>query len=128
MIRARQEDRQPRRQKKENREKEEERRKTMAMSLLSQGQVGKAVRRITSHGVADMNDARVRQQMEEKYPDRGRQLPDSVPKGCCIDSMSGLKDVLLGSPQEQEVSVQSISHVWQRSGGSRRWNCWHSLV
>ena len=67
-----------------------------ALLLLSRAHVSKAVRTITSYGIGDMSDPDILQQMEQKYPDRGIPLPDSVSRGQCIDNLRGLSDVLLG--------------------------------
>ena len=52
-------------------------RKTI-LSLLKRGQIGRAVRRICSHGIASMDDAEVQAALQAKYPGRGRGLPASV--------------------------------------------------
>ena len=77
-------------------EKERDKKRRNALSLLSRGLISKAVRSINSYGIGDMGDHEVREQMAAKYPDRGAPLPPSVTRGQCIDSLRGLKDVLLG--------------------------------
>ena len=47
-------------------------------------------------GIKDMKDPGVRQQMEQKYPDRGHPLPETVSRGQCVDNLHGLREVLLG--------------------------------
>ena len=79
----------------EDAKKEKEKKKAVALSLLAKGQIRKAVRRMTSHGVADIRDPVVKEQLKTKYPDRGRPLPDYLPKGRCVDSLVGLKEALL---------------------------------
>ena len=77
-------------------EKERDRKRRNALSLLSRGLISKAVRTINSFGIGDMEDPIVKQQMTDKYPDRGDPMPPTVTKGQCVDSLHGLKDVLLG--------------------------------
>ena len=43
-----------------------------------------------------MKDTAVRWQMEEKYPELGHPLPETVSRGQCVDSLQGLHEVLLG--------------------------------
>ena len=75
---------------------EMEKKRKRAMVLLAKGQVGKAVRVINSFGLGSMEDPAVRAQMEEKYPERGRPLPDMISKGQCVDSLAGMREALLG--------------------------------
>ena len=67
-----------------------------ALLHLSRSHISKAVRTNTSHGIGDMSDPDILQQMEQKYPDRGIPLPGSVTRGQCVDNLRGLRDVLLG--------------------------------
>ena len=69
-------------------------RKTV-LTLLARGQVGRAVRRITSHGVASHEELWVMEALRSKYPERGRNLPGSVSMGKCLDSLSCLKESIL---------------------------------
>ena len=100
---AEKEDRGPRRQaarREENErmaeEKAKDRKRRNALSLLSRGLISKAVRTINSYGIGDMEDQAVKNQMAAKYPERGIPLPASVPRGQCVDSLYGIKDVLIG--------------------------------
>ena len=65
------------------------------MLLLSKGLISKAVRRINSYGIGNMEDPAVLQQMEAKYPERGHPLPTEVSRGQCVDNLRGLRGVLL---------------------------------
>ena len=65
-----------------------------AAALISGGQIGKAMRRLLSNGVASVDDPAVLQQLKEKYPERSRPLPESVGYGDAIPSMSGLREQL----------------------------------
>ena len=58
-----------------------EKKKRNAVSLISKGQVSKAVNRMNSHGMASMEDPAVMQQVKAKYPKRGRPLPAQVTVG-----------------------------------------------
>ena len=64
------------------------------LALISSGQMSRAMQRVTSHGLASMDDPAIRQQMESKYPARGHALPDSVPKHSPADHLRGLRDSL----------------------------------
>ena len=64
--------------------------------MLSRGQIGRAVRRICSSGVASMDDPQVRNALQDKYKPREKDLPASVTKGQCIQSLGGLRESLLG--------------------------------
>ena len=69
-------------------------RKTV-LAMLSRGQIGRAVRRICSHGVASMSDPAVREVLQSKYKQRVKDLPTSVTKGECVQSLGGLRESLL---------------------------------
>ena len=73
--------------------KEQQRREVVG--LIHQGQVGKAMDRVISHGVADAHEPWVQEQLWEKFPDRCSQLPGSVAKLEPIDSFPDLKSSLL---------------------------------
>ena len=68
-------------------------RKTV-LSLLKRGQIGRAVRRICSNGIASMEDPEVQAALRAKYPVRGRNLTDSVTRSQCMDRLD-MKDSLL---------------------------------
>ena len=65
------------------------------MTRLSSGQVGAAMRRITSHGLAEASDPAVREQLRVKFPARNDPLPAYVAKVSPIESFTGLKESLL---------------------------------
>ena len=67
----------------------------VALSHLAKGQISKAVARLTSHGVADTRDPLVMASLKSKYVKRGRQLPATVTVGQPVDSVNGLKEMLL---------------------------------
>merc|ERR1711867_61898 len=65
------------------------------LALLGEGKVGKAMRRVTSHGLADPQDPDVARQLREKFPDRQQELPASVPRVARIEAFRGLRETLL---------------------------------
>ena len=93
-----------RREERETTEEEEDDRKRRKVLLhYGKGQVSKGVRTILSHGVANIDDPRVREQLERKNPPRRRELPHSVTKGEAVPNLRGLREGLLnlrrlGSP------------------------------
>ena len=76
------------------REAEQEKRRKEVVALISSGQISRAMSRVTSHGVASMDDPAVLAQVAAKYPARGRPLPDKVPKGQPVEHLRGLRDSL----------------------------------
>ena len=66
-----------------------------AVNLISQGQVSKAANRINSHGVADINERSVMQQVQSKYPARGRPLPETISLGKPVEGLRDLRESLL---------------------------------
>ena len=74
-------------------EKKKERK--VALTQLSKGHIGKCSSRLTSPGVADITDPVVMAALREKYPPRHRELPDTVTRGNCVDSLSCLRESLL---------------------------------
>ena len=75
-------------------EEEEERRRREVVSLISSGQISRAMQRVTSHGLASMSDPAVKAQVAAKYPPRGRPLPDRVPRGQPVEHLRSLRDNL----------------------------------
>ena len=68
--------------------------KRTAVDLIGKGQVSKAVSRICSNGVADINDPVIMEQIREKYPQRGRGLTVRVEKRLCVEGLGGLREDL----------------------------------
>ena len=68
-------------------------RKTV-LSMVARGQVGRARRRVTSHGLADTSDPLVRAAVLAKYPARSHHMPDTVLAGTCMETLSCLKQIL----------------------------------
>ena len=61
------------------------------VSLISQGQVSKAANRMNSFGVANIAERVAMDQVRNKYPARGRPLPDTVSWGKPVDNLKGLR-------------------------------------
>ena len=66
-----------------------------ALAMLARGQVGRAVRRICSDGVASLGDPAVRAALQTKYKPREKDIPLTVTRGECLQSLGGLKESLL---------------------------------
>ena len=75
--------------------KEADKLRKTVLGMLARGQVSKAVRRMTNHGIACFEEDWVKQALAAKYRERGRELQESVLAGQCIDSLPGLKEALL---------------------------------
>ena len=65
------------------------------LKLLMAGQLGKAMHRVTSYGVADMAKPAVLRQLQEKFPPKVHSLPATVPKVAAVNSFRDLKENLL---------------------------------
>ena len=76
-------------------EEELNKKRKVALKLLSGGQISKAMNIIKSHGIADISDHWVKEQLRAKYPERLRDLPAVVTKGSCVTNLKGLRERLL---------------------------------
>ena len=56
-------------------EEETDNRRRQVVKLLAKGQISRAVRMINSHGVANIEDPLIMDQLRAKYPDRTSPLP-----------------------------------------------------
>ena len=65
------------------------------VGLIEDGQVSRAMQRITSHGLANIDDPNVLTQLRAKFPARQDVLPASVPLHSPIDSFINLRESLL---------------------------------
>ena len=74
---------------------EEARLRKTVLALVRRGQVGRARRRVTSYGIADMANPTVREAVKAKYPPRSHPMPETVLAGTCLESVPSLKDTLL---------------------------------
>ena len=83
-----------RRRRQDTEEEKLSRHRKETISLISQGQVSRAMRRVTSHGVASPRDPDIQDQLQSKYPSRGHNLPDRVLKGQPVDNLRGLREAL----------------------------------
>ena len=66
-----------------------------AVNLIAHGQVSKAANRINSFGVGDIADPVIMSQVRNKYPERGRSLPETVCWRKPIDNLKGVREALL---------------------------------
>ena len=87
-------ERRRRREPRAEREDDQERRRREVVALISAGQISRAMSRVTSHGLASMEDAAVMAQVAAKYPPRGRPLPARAPKGQPVEHLRSLRDCL----------------------------------
>ena len=60
------------------------------VNLLSKGQIHRAVDRMNSFGVANLEDPSVMDQMVQKHPERWRPAQEFVKLGNPIDNLRGL--------------------------------------
>ena len=65
------------------------------VGLINAGKISKALQRVTSCGVASVEDPAVLAMLKSKYPARGKPLPARVTKGQCVDGLAGLRESLL---------------------------------
>ena len=86
-----------RRKEKSETEKRKDQRK-VALAHLSKGEIGKAVSRLTSFGVASTKDPDVMAALRAKNMERGKELPATVVMGQPLDSLGGLQETLLNLP------------------------------
>ena len=64
--------------------------------MINSGKISKALHRVTSCGVANIEDPAILAMLQSKYPARGRPLPARVTRGQCVDSLAGLRESLMG--------------------------------
>ena len=72
-----------------------ERKANLAVSLISKGYISKAQNRMTSHGVANLEDPKSKEALKKKYPSRSREIPESVAKGEAVVSMKNMRNIFL---------------------------------
>ena len=105
-----------------------------AVSLISKGQVSKAVSRMTSHGVASLDDPIAKASLKSKYPPRGKAMPESVLKGQAVDTMKTLRDSWLalkagvapGTGQLRPEFLVTLAEVWEE--GCSSWDMIESFA
>ena len=105
-----------------------EKKTRQAVSLISKGKISKAVNRMTSHGVACLEDPRTKAALESKYPPRGKPMPDSVSKGQAVDTMRTLRTSWLalkggvapGTGQLRPEFLVTLAEVWEE--GCSAWD------
>ena len=89
------EGRRPNRDAAETEQKDLAKQRRIVLGLIESGQLGKAMGRVNSHGLGDINNPVIRDQLTEKFPPRQRPLPDSVPKIKPIDNFKDIRTSLL---------------------------------
>ena len=77
--------------------------------LTSKGDISRAVSRLTSHGVADLDDPLIMEQLRRKHPPRRFDLPDKVKFSQPVTDLGGLR----------ENWLQLVRGVAPGSGGMR---------
>ena len=69
--------------------------KLEVLTLVASSQVSKAMKRISSHGMASMQDEQIKAQMAAKYPERSTAFPARVVKGRTVEHLRGLRENFL---------------------------------
>ena len=85
----------PDRKSEELEQKELAKQRRIVIGLIEAGQLGKAMGRVTSHGLGDIRDQAVKDQLAQKFPPRQRPLPEIVSNIKPIDSFKNLRGSLL---------------------------------
>ena len=67
----------------------------VVIGLIESGQLGKAMGRVNSFGLGNIDNPVVKVQLSEKFPARKRPLPQSVPKFKPIDGFRDLRQSLM---------------------------------
>ena len=80
-------------QKKQDKDKEND--EKLREKVLTSGKISRAANLIDSHGIASLDTAETMEALRSKFPERRRPLPDTVPRGECLDSLPAVKDHLL---------------------------------
>jgi hypothetical protein len=65
------------------------------LSLISEGQISRGMKRVTSLGVASSRDPDVQEQLQAKHPPRIQPMPASVVRGQAVANLRGLRDALV---------------------------------
>ena len=60
------------------------------LSLISSGDLGKAVRRAVTFRVADVLNVTVQSEIQKLFPNRSKDLPTEVIRGDAVDNFKGL--------------------------------------
>ena len=105
-----------------------------ALSLLSKGFISKATNRMTSHGVASIEDPKSKAALASKYPPRIKEMPPTVNRGQCVDTMRTIRDSWLalkggvapGTGQLRPEFLVTLAEVWEE--GSSSWDMVNSFA
>ena len=72
-------------------EQDPEQQREAVLQKLAKGQVSRAMGLIKSNGVANMEEPGTQAALRAKFPPRRRELPATVPRAHCVDSLVGLR-------------------------------------
>ena len=96
-----------------------------AVSLISKGFISKACNRMTSHGVACIENPDTKAALRSKYPMRGKELPQAVTRGQAVDTMylrnaflSLKSGVAPGTGQLRPEFLVTLAEVWEVNSSS----------
>ena len=97
-----------------------------AVSLISKGFISKATNRMISHGVASIDDPISKAALASKYPPRTKEMPASVTRGQCVDTMRNMRDSWLalkggvapGTGQLRPEFLVTLAEVWEEDSDS----------
>ena len=107
-------------------EKDCDKKTRQAVSFISKGWISKAVNRMTSNGVASLDDRQVLNTLKAKYPAREKEMPSRISKGQCVDTMRTLREPLLalkrgvapGTGQLRPEFLVTLAEVWEEGCSS----------
>jgi hypothetical protein len=98
---------------------EEEKLKREVLWLIGTCEVGKAVSRMNSNGVASMSEPAVLHQMAAKYPAREQELPARVLKGEACSNLRGLREGLKALKRRRSPGSGGLRPEFLRVVGER---------
>ena len=75
-----------------------------------------------------MDDPAVRDALQSKYKDRGRELPPTVTKGECLSSIGGLRETILGLEPGVSPGFGGLRNEHLRWGRMKIWTNWKHLA
>ena len=98
---------------------EEQHLKKEVLRLIGTCEVGKAVSRLNSYGVATMDNPDVCQQMADKYPARNQELPARVVKGEAVSNLRGLREGLKALKRRRSAGAGGLRPEFLRVVGEK---------
>ena len=87
--------------------------------MIESGQLGKAMTRVTSYGLGDLNLPQVKNQLSLKFPGRKQALPKAVPKINPIDHFIDLRASLLSTTSGTAPGAGGIRNEFLQALGER---------